>query len=704
MKSSRGLGPVPGKLSFLHRMNQSSPAVRLTPLKRAGLLVCLAAVCLGLALHHHGVLWTFLKNRGTLPSGPPAAMRALASATGGSSVGTFTVIDVPQAGTGQIEGTVAVAINDAGTIAGIYMNPATVFHGFVRDAGGNVTPFDAPNGGTGALEGTLALSINSAGEIAGTYIDSNIVSHGFIRSTAGKITPFDAPGAGTAKNRGTAAISIDDDGDVVGFYSTGSYNTASTYHGFLRSAKGEFTNIDAPNAGSGQDPDNGRKQGTQAYAMNAAGEISGAYVDSNQARHGFLRTSTGYEEFDPPGADSGAGGQHQGMNGTLATAIDAAGDTAGAYTDSSGVRHGFIRTFGGTFTTFSAPGASGNAGFLEGTLPFSLSPEGAYLSGFYSDSSGVAHGFVRADGNVTSYDAPKAGGAGSSMFPGTAGLGVNDAGEIAGLYVDANGAFHGFLLTPSAATPAATPKLNPVAGTYPAPLPVRITDSTTGAAIHYTLNGSAPTSTSTLYSAPITLTRSATVKAIAVASGHTNSAVATSAYTLEPLAATPVFTPIAGNYRTAQTVKIADATTGAAIYYTTNGSAPSNKSTRYTTAIKVGASETLKAIAEASGYLNSKIATGAYKIGLPAAVAPKFSIPGATYTSVQTVAITDATAGASIYYTANGSVPTTTSTKYTKPITVKTTETLRAIAASSTHSNSPVTSATYTIHLPAAAP
>ncbi len=76
---------------------------------------------------------------------------------------------------------------------------------------------------------------------------------------------------------------------------------------------------------------------------------------------------------------------------------------------------------------------------------------------------------------------------------------------------------------------------------------------------------------------------------------------------------------------------------------------------------------------------------------------PTFSPAGGSYTSVQTVTISDATAGATIYYTTDGSTPTTGSTVYSAPLTVSTTRTIKAIAASAGMTNSAVGSAAYTI-------
>ena len=79
---------------------------------------------------------------------------------------------------------------------------------------------------------------------------------------------------------------------------------------------------------------------------------------------------------------------------------------------------------------------------------------------------------------------------------------------------------------------AATPTFSPVAGTYMSEQSVTISCETTNAAIYYTLDGSDPTENSTLYSAPITVSETTTIKAIAVASGYDNSTIAEATYTI----------------------------------------------------------------------------------------------------------------------------------------------------------------------------
>jgi glucosylceramidase len=167
--------------------------------------------------------------------------------------------------------------------------------------------------------------------------------------------------------------------------------------------------------------------------------------------------------------------------------------------------------------------------------------------------------------------------------------------------------------------------------------------------------------------------------------------------TLPPqTAATPTLSPAAGAYTSVQSVTITDATPGATIYYTTNGSIPNTSSTLYSKAISVSSTQTIQAIAVAAGYTNSSVASASYTINLPAAAAPTFSPVAGTYTSAQTVTISDTTSGASIYYTTDGSTPTASSTLYSSPVTVSATSTISAIAVAAGYSSSPVASATYT--------
>ncbi len=141
---------------------------------------------------------------------------------------------------------------------------------------------------------------------------------------------------------------------------------------------------------------------------------------------------------------------------------------------------------------------------------------------------------------------------------------------------------------------------------------VTIGDSTSGTTVYYTTDGSTPTTSSAVYSTPITVSASETIEAIAAGGGNASSAVGSAAYTI--VAATPTFSPAAGNYGVALTVTISDTTPGSTVYYTTDGSTPTTGSAVYSTPIAVSASETLQAIAAATGDSNSAVGSAAYPL------------------------------------------------------------------------------------------
>ncbi len=86
--------------------------------------------------------------------------------------------------------------------------------------------------------------------------------------------------------------------------------------------------------------------------------------------------------------------------------------------------------------------------------------------------------------------------------------------------------------TASATETCATPTFNPAAGTYVGTQSVTISTTTDGAIIHYTTDGTEPTTNSDVYSSAINVAANTTIMAIAVKEGLDNSAVATATYTI----------------------------------------------------------------------------------------------------------------------------------------------------------------------------
>lgn len=238
---------------------------------------------------------------------------------------------------------------------------------------------------------------------------------------------------------------------------------------------------------------------------------------------------------------------------------------------------------------------------------------------------------------------------------------------------------------------------SPLPTAYTTTQSVTLATSVSGASIRYTTNGSNPTpTTGTLYTGAISVAQTAVIKAIAY-TGTWTSPVSTAKYTI--WAATPTATPAAGTYIGTQSVTLSTTTSGATIRYTTDKTTPTATSgTIYSGSITVSASETIRAIAYTGTLSASNLRTAAYTIATTGAAAtPSFSPVGGTYTSSQTVTISSTSSGASIYYTIDGSDPTTSSTHYTGPITVSAGTAVNAIAVASGLNNSAIGTANYII-------
>jgi len=291
-------------------------------------------------------------------------------------------------------------------------------------------------------------------------------------------------------------------------------------------------------------------------------------------------------------------------------------------------------------------------------------------------------------------------------------------------YID--GPVGSFVYTINFPTIAATPSCSPVGGTYTSTQSVTCTDSSSGAVMCYTVNGSTPATngstgctTGILYSGAISVASTETLKIIAGGTSYVDSSIATYAYTINPVAATPSCSPVAGTYASPQSATCTDASSGSIMCYTTNGGTPATNGTSgctagtlYSGAISVAISETLKVIGGGTGYTDGSVASYAYVITVPTAAAtPSCSPVGATYTVSQSVSCTDASAGAVMCYTTNGTTPSTngvsgctTGTLYSTAISISTTQTLKVIAGGTSYLDSLVATNAYVISPIAATP
>ena len=348
-------------------------------------------------------------------------------------------------------------------------------------------------------------------------------------------------------------------------------------------------------------------------------------------------------------------------------------------------------------------------------------------------------------------------------------------------------------LTPNVSSAAAVPTFSPAPGAYTSTQSVTISDATSGAVIYYTLDGSTPTTSSSVYHTAISISVPTTVNAMAVAGGYTNSAIATATYTFDPYLGTNTYSTAGTDYANYINATYAVAGNDSGGYQVTScsfyqptgtvtaqakidcGLVPAPSPTTqasswlchatYTNPTSSGVGRWITVALSGCGTLQPgtaywiatdnndphaafpygfwncgssctgtapTVGTGTYPYRYIAAtygvytgmgtsmltaasvqasqyvtlaantsstaMTPAFTPGSGTYSSSQSVAMSDATPGAAIHYTTDGSTPTASSSAYSTPITVSVTTTINALAIAPGYENSPVASATYTFN------
>ena len=320
----------------------------------------------------------------------------------------------------------------------------------------------------------------------------------------------------------------------------------------------------------------------------------------------------------------------------------------------------------------------------------------------------------------------------------------------------------------------ATPTFSPVGGTYYEPQTVSINCNTEGATIYYTTDSTEPTAESSVYSSPLVIANSTTVKAIACKEGMENSNVATAEYNIIIGLVTIfdqdwegemngwTFVNVSGSAEwyiaskennhyafanafnqganvdwcispafnlneysnTVLTFITAKNYTGPDLeVYFSNDYDGSNPETATWTPLTctlssgswtwtpsgdisldgfsgnnchIGFKYTSTESQAAAWEIDNINLTGFENSSITTVATPTFSPVGGTYYEPQTVSINCNTEGATIYYTTDGTEPTTESSVYSSPISVSTTTTIKAMAVKEGLDNSAVAVATYT--------
>ncbi len=168
----------------------------------------------------------------------------------------------------------------------------------------------------------------------------------------------------------------------------------------------------------------------------------------------------------------------------------------------------------------------------------------------------------------------------------------------------------------------------------------------------------------------------------------------------------PVISPDGGSYTTAQSVTISNVPSGDTAYYTTDGTSPETSGTRITISngatFTVSQSETVQAIYSDPTTGWSSVASATFTIsGSSSLYAPVISPDGGSYTTAQSVTISNVPSGDTAYYTTDGTDPETSGTRIAisngATFTVSQSETVQAIYSDPTTGWSSVASATFTI-------
>jgi len=311
----------------------------------------------------------------------------------------YSSFDAPKAGREPNQGTFPTAINQQGWIGGTLVDNANLAKAFLRPPNGAYIMVVPP----GSFQSFVA-AINSSAEVVGFFY-STTATYGFLRDASGNYTLLAISGAYT-----TTAAGVNDAGMVVGYASLTTGNI-----GFLWDKQDGYTQFEVP----------GSKPGTTyALAINNSGVVTGYYYDDNDYTHGFIRSSSG--EFSTFELSQGTE--------TESTAINASGQVTGWGNEGEGETFGFVANTHGVIGTFGIAGSPGNAGVA-------INDSGVIVGYEFSDGGGNASFERDQSGNVTVLQIP---------FPNTANQpsGINSRGDITGYYTDSAGVNHGWVGIP----------------------------------------------------------------------------------------------------------------------------------------------------------------------------------------------------------------------------------------------------------------
>lgn len=290
-------------------------------------------------------------------------------------------------------------------------------------------------------------------------------------------------------------------------------------------------------------------------------------------------------------------------------------------------------------------------------------PGGTYLHPItVALSSASAHATIRftTDGSQP--------GAGSSRY--LAPIPVTD-GMIIRAYADAPLLFASGTASARYALRVGKPTLNPPGGSFAAPQVVAITSETPSAELRYTIDGTAPSVTSPLYSQAITISQTATVRVMGFRNGFQPSEETSAQFVIQGAAEPPTFNPPGGTFANDITVSILPPASGGEIRYTADGSDVTATSPLVQGPLLVGSGLVLKARTYRQGVDPSITVSAAYAFKV---ANPQMSPDGVQgQSNPVSVSLASSTTGASLRFTLDGSDPTIASPEFTQAIVIEST-------------------------------
>jgi probable HAF family extracellular repeat protein len=504
-------------------------------------------------------------------------------------------------------GATAAGINESGQIAATIC-ATTEFPSAALLADGVYKPF-AGSGRYNVLPFAWSTAINAGGWVVGTL------------ETGGTCVGNDYhtilynPGTGVTQDLGTMAgcssqgLAINDAGQIAGYFS----DTGGNSHAYLYS---NGTAVDLGNLGY---------QYAQANGINAGGQVTGySYRGLGTAPDAFLWSDGVMGDIGNLGGSSGSTGN----------AINVAGQVVGtSWTTGNAAQHAFMYIAGtmvdlnmqipdvmaAKYTLVNAVAINDNGqivvqGYVnsdttQNTVTFLLTPLTPAVTPLVAGTLGTNGWYVGAttlSWYVTGTPAPTNSGCDKVTVPNTTGTTYTCTATNA-----AGSATKSVTIKRDTVAPAVSVKAPANNAIYTigqkVPASYGCTDTTSGVAScagTVTAGTAIATSVAGLQSFSVTGTDNAG-----------NAATKTVSYIVEPPTATPVLSLKSGTYTGAQSVTISDATVGAIIYYTLDGTTPTTSSSMYAgTAISIGSTETLKADAIAPGFTRSPVRSASYAI------------------------------------------------------------------------------------------